>query len=123
MESRNKLEAEAGLEECKTILGWLVDMQRLLLSLPKNKFVAWTAIIKEVIEQEWTMAKEMESIIRHLGHLGMAIHVVYHFLSRLHDFQEWGSSRRSIKINKECCNNLQFMIRAQEGVNLNIIVF
>jgi hypothetical protein len=48
MESRNKLEAEAGLEECKTIIGWLVDMQRLLLSLP----VAWTAIIKEVIEQE-----------------------------------------------------------------------
>jgi hypothetical protein len=106
MEARNKLEAEAGLEECKTILGWLVDTRCLLLSLPKNKFVAWTTIIKEVIKQRWTMAKEMESITGRLRHLGMAIHVVYYFLSRLHDLQEQAKSRRSIKINEECRNNL-----------------
>jgi hypothetical protein len=29
MEARNKLQAEAGLEECKTILGWLVDTRHL----------------------------------------------------------------------------------------------
>jgi hypothetical protein len=83
MEAHNILKVEVGLEECKTILGWLVDMHHLLLSLPNNKFVAWTAIIREVIQQGKTMAKEMESIIRRLGHLGMAIHSVYHFLSRL----------------------------------------
>jgi hypothetical protein len=83
MEAHNKLKAEAGLEECKTILGWLVDTRHLLLSLPNNKFVAWTAINREVIEQGSTTAQEMESIIGCLGHLGMAIHFVYHFLSRL----------------------------------------
>jgi hypothetical protein len=51
MEARNKLEVEAGLEEQKTILGWLVDMHRLLLSLPNNKFVAWTVILLKVLDQ------------------------------------------------------------------------
>jgi hypothetical protein len=127
MEACNKLKAEAGLEEYKTILGWLVDTRCLLLSLPNNKFVAWTAIIREVIEQGTTMAKTMESIIGHLGHLGMAIHFVYHFVSRLRNLQEWARRRRSININDECCNDLQLMIgvikRAHDGINLNILVY
>jgi hypothetical protein len=109
MEARNKLKAEAGLEECNTLLGWLVDTHHLLLSLPNNKFVEWTAIIREVIKQGTTTAKEMESIIRHLGHLGIAIHFVYHFLSRQCNLQELAKSRRSININDECCNVLPFM--------------
>jgi hypothetical protein len=127
MDARNKLEAEAGLEEHKTILGWLVDTCCLLLSLPNNKFVTWTAIIEKVLEQGTTMAKKMESIIGRLGHLGMAIHTVYHFMSRLRNLQEQAKSRRSITINKECPNNLRFMIgvikRAHKGINLNIIVY
>jgi hypothetical protein len=127
MEACNKLEAEAGLEEQKTILGWLVDTHCLLLSLPNNKFVAWTAILVKVLKQGTTTAKEMESIIRHLGHLRMAIHTVYHFVSRLGDLQEQAKSRRSIAINDECRNNLRFMIgvikRAYDGINLNIIVY
>jgi hypothetical protein len=127
MEARNKLEAEAGLEEQKTILGWLVDTCHLLLSLPNNKFVAWTAILDKVLEGGTTMAKDMESIIGRLGHLGMAIHTVYHFMSRLRDLQEQVKSRRSITINEECRNNLQFMIgvikRACKSINLNIIVY
>jgi hypothetical protein len=73
------------------------------------------------------MANEMESIIRRLRHLGMAIHFVYHFLSRLRDLQERARSRRSININDKCPNDLQFMIsvikRAHDGINLNILVY
>jgi hypothetical protein len=127
MEARNKLEAEAGLEEHKTILGWLVDTRCLLLSLPNKKFVAWTTIIEKVLEQGTTTAKEMECIIGHLGHLGMAIHAIYHFMNRLRNLHEQAMSRRSITINKECRNNLRFMIgvikRAHKGIHLNIIVY
>jgi hypothetical protein len=35
MEARNKLKAEAGLEDC-TVLGWLLETQRLLVQLPEN---------------------------------------------------------------------------------------
>ncbi len=57
----------------------------------------------------------------------MAIRTIYHFMSRLCNLQEQAKSRRSITINKECRNDLQFMIgvikRAYEGINLNIIVY
>ena len=80
-EARNKLSAEAGLEEQKTVLGWLIDTRRLLLSLPNNKFVAWTEILSSVLARGTTTAKEMESIIGRLGHIGMAVPFVHHFLS------------------------------------------
>jgi len=86
-EARNKLSTEAGLKEQKTVLGWLIDTRRLLLSLPNNKFVAWTAILTSVLTREPTTAKEMESIIGQLGHSGMAVPFVQHFLSRLRDLQ------------------------------------
>jgi hypothetical protein len=87
MEARNKLQSEAGLEEQKSILGWLLNTRHLLVKLPKNKFVAWTNMIKLVIQQGTMTAKEVESIIGRLGHLGMAIPFVHHFLSRLHNLQ------------------------------------
>ena len=49
-EARNKLSTEAGLEEHNTVLGWLIDMRRLLLSLPDNKFIAWTEILSSVLK-------------------------------------------------------------------------
>ena len=42
MTALNKLIAEAGLEEKKTILGWLFNLRKLLISLPENKNVAWS---------------------------------------------------------------------------------
>ncbi len=101
MEVRNKLKAEAGLEEHNTILGWLLDTQRLLMQLPENKFTAWTNLINMVIWQGLMMAKEIESIIGCLGHLGMAIPFVRHFLSRLWDLHTWAKRRRLTNMNKQ----------------------
>jgi hypothetical protein len=102
MEARNKLQAEAGLEEQKTILGWLLDTWCLLVQLPKNKFAAWTNLIKMVIQQGTMTAKEVDSIIGHRGHLGMAIPFVHHFLSRLRNLQVQAKSRQSIPITDNC---------------------
>jgi len=57
MEARNKLESEALLEEQKVILGWLIHFRRLLIRLPKNKFVAWSEAIRKMIKDEVSMAK------------------------------------------------------------------
>ena len=46
MAEKKKLLAEAGLEEMKTILGWLFNFRGLIVYLPENKFVAWTDTIK-----------------------------------------------------------------------------
>jgi hypothetical protein len=127
MEARNKLQAEAGLEEQKTVLGWLLDTRCLLVQLPKNKFAAWTNLIKMVIQQGTTTAKEVESIIGRLGHLGMAIPFVHHFLSRLRNLQVWAKSRQSIPIMDNCWRDLDLMINiikiAHNGNSMNIIVY
>ena len=38
----NKLKVEAALTEVKTITGWILDNRRLTISLPRNKFLAWS---------------------------------------------------------------------------------
>ena len=44
--TRNKLLAEAMLEETKKILGWVFDFRRLTISLPDNKCIAWSEAIQ-----------------------------------------------------------------------------
>ncbi len=127
MEAQNKLQVEEGLEEQKTVLGWFLDTRRLLVQLPKNKFVAWANLIKLVIQRGTTMTKEVKSIIGRLGHLGMAIPFVHHFLSRLRDLQKRAKSRRSIKINDKCRKDLELIIQiikiAHDGISMNTIVY
>jgi len=47
MEAINKLESEALREEQKVILGWLINFRRLLIRLPKNKFMVWPEAIRK----------------------------------------------------------------------------
>ncbi len=63
MYARDKLKAEAGLSETKMILGWLFDFRRLLISLPENKFIAWTTTINKLLVEESSTAKELKSTI------------------------------------------------------------
>ncbi len=63
MEARNKLESKALLEETKTILGWLINFQRLLIILPDNKFTAWTTAIETMIKDGTTTTKTLETNI------------------------------------------------------------
>lgn len=74
------MEAEAAAEDTKMILGWLWDFHRLLLSLPTNKFIAWSKGIKEMINQGTTHAKELEQNIGRFTNLGVAMPSVYHFI-------------------------------------------
>jgi hypothetical protein len=87
MEARNKLSAEAGLEEQKVILGWHLNFCQLIILLPHNKFIAWTESINEILSHGTSTVKELETTIGRLGHLGTIIPFVYHFLSRLRDLQ------------------------------------
>ena len=127
MEARNKLHAEAGLEEQKTVLGWLIDTRHLLVRLPKNKFIAWSNISGEMMQKGTTIAKELESIIGRLVHLGMAIPLVYHFLSRIRDLLVGAKRRRTIRISGECLKDFDLMLHmikiAHDGVSMNSIVY
>jgi hypothetical protein len=87
MDARDKLKAEAGPSETKMILGWSFDFRRLLISLPKNKFIAWTTNINKLLVEGSSTAKELESTIGRLGHLALVVPGVHHFLSRFRELQ------------------------------------
>jgi hypothetical protein len=57
------MKALPGLSEKKMILGWSFDFQRLLISLPENKFIAWTLTINKLLVDGSSTAKELESTI------------------------------------------------------------
>jgi len=127
MEAMKKLEAEALLQEIKTILGWEIDFRRLLIKLPDNKFVAWAAAIEQMLSDGMVTAKVLEMNIGRLVHLGLAILLIHHFMSRLRDLYSRSKKRRSVKINKECREDLDMMLGflkiAHEGISLNSIAF
>ena len=49
MAARAKLLAEAGAEEIKTILSWILNFRTLKIFLPDNKYVAWKVAILEIL--------------------------------------------------------------------------
>jgi hypothetical protein len=127
MEARNTLSAKAGLEEVKIVLGWKLDMRQLIMSLPTNKFFAWTNIINLNLETGSTTDKELDSIIGRLGHLGLALPTIYHFLSRLLDLQLHAQHRQKILPMAEDMNDLRLMINIiamrPKRISMNAIVY
>jgi hypothetical protein len=128
MEAVNKLIAEATPEESKMIRGWLMDFRKLIISLPDNKHLAWSKSIQEILVKGSAKAKELETIIGRLGHLGAVIPFVYHFLSRLREWQYRSSNKRHpTAMSTECRLDLELMLnflnKANAGINMNIISF
>jgi len=113
MEAEAKLAAEASPEEVKLILilGWKMDFRELIMSLPDNKYIVWSADIGKMLTSGSAKAKELETLIGRLGHLGMIIPFVYHFLSRL---REWQDKSRETNATRLGCR--------QNAASLNIDV-
>ena len=131
MASLQKLKAEAALTEIKTILGWVWDLRRLVISLPKNKFIAWSNDIRETIKIGTTTSKALETTIGRLTHLSLVVPQVHHFLSRLRDLQLQTQkfNRRSTHahIPPPCIEDLrlmlEFLAQAKGGIDMNLITY
>ncbi len=119
--------AEGGLTKTKMILGWESKYQRLLISLPKNKLIAWTTGISQVLVERSTTSKQLESIIGQLGHLTLIMPSVHHFLRRLRKLQQPATHRRLLCISKTCQDNLLLMLHfldiAKKGIDMNLVAF
>jgi hypothetical protein len=127
MYARDKLKAEAGFSDTKMILGWSFDFRRLLISLPENKFIAWTTTINKLLVKGSSTTKELESTIGRLGHLTLVVPGVHHFLSRLRELQQLATRRRSIRLSDDCREDLLLMLWfleiARQGIDMNLVAF
>ena len=66
MAARAKLLAEAGAEEIKIIMGWILYFRTLIIALPENKYIGWKVDILEILEAVNTSFKELEQMIGRL---------------------------------------------------------
>jgi hypothetical protein len=127
MEAINKLLAEAGAEETKIFLGWLLDLRRLIISLPENKCIAWTTAINVMLEEGFVKAKELESNIGRMVNVGMVLPKIHHFLGRLRTLHQRSLNRRRVKITDACREDLKLMKKfistAQKGIDLNLLSY
>jgi hypothetical protein len=60
MDAREKLKAKTGLAEIKVILGWLLNVRTMTIALPKNKFIAYSKAILNMVNRGWTLKGELE---------------------------------------------------------------
>jgi hypothetical protein len=124
---KNKLSAKSRLKEEKLILGWHINFCSLVISLPENKIIAWMESIKDILSCSTSTAKELETMIGQLNHLGKIVSFIYHFLCRLRDLQWKAKKQRSIAIPQLCRDDLKlmtlFLKKAFMGINMNPIFF
>jgi hypothetical protein len=127
MDARDKLIAEMGPTKTKIILGWDFDFRRLLISLPQNKFDAWTTNIRKLLVEGSTTAKKLESTIGQLGHLTLVVPGIHNFLSRLRELQQLATHCRLICISKAYRDDLLLMLHFidifKQGIDMNLVVF
>ena len=127
MAEKKKLLAEAGPEEVKIILGWVFNFRDLTVSLPENKYIAWTEAIRSVLAKNKTNYKELESMIGRMIHVGVIMTQIHHFMSRLRDLLRRVSNRRSINLTDATRKDLELMLffleSARSGIDMNLLVF
>jgi hypothetical protein len=123
MDAQAKLKAKTGLTETKVILGWLLNFRTMTIALPKNKFIAYSRAISDMIDGGWTSKGELEMNIGCWVHLGQVIPFIHHFLSWLR-FLFWHSEKkRKVAINEQCKADLKVLQTALkkcwDRVNIN----
>ncbi len=127
MDARAKLVAETGLSEQKVILGWFLDLRRMTITLPENKFIAYSNAIHEMVDHGWMTHGELESNIGQWVHIGQIIPFVHHFLSQLCFLMQQAKKKRLININEVCRGDLQFLLHVTKmcaaGVDLNSVPY
>ena len=124
----HKMEAEGGLEEEKVILGWHFNTRLLIISLPENKYIAWSKQILDILEARRVKAEELEILIGRLNHAAQVIPLARHFLSRLRfAFSKARNKWVYIPISKRLEHDLELWLKflrdAFEGISMNLLTF
>ena len=122
------MEAEGGLEEEKAILGWHFNTRLLIISLPENKYIAWSQQILNILEARRVKAEELEILIGRLNHAVQIIPLVRHFLSRLRFAlskakNKWVFIPISKRLEHDLELWLKFLRDAFEGISMNLLTF
>ena len=135
--SSPKLIAEGSPAEVQVVLGWRIDTRRLEVSLPEDKFIAWTNDVRAARTNPTTARKELEQLLGRLNHASYVIPLARHFLSRIResiDPRGGGAARgepaprggrRSVCLTREARSDLKLweslLRKTRVGVSVNLL--
>ena len=124
--SLNKLLSEGSPSEVQTVLGWNINTRTFCISLPSDKFSEWTAQINTILDLNFVLPKDLESLIGRLNHAAFVIPLSRHYLNRLRNLHSRLKHHKHIHLTKEVVLDLQlwlhFLHRAHEGISINLII-
>jgi hypothetical protein len=124
----SKLSAEGGFRPKQTVLGWDVDTDSLLISLPTDKYNAWRHDIQKLLHDGYTTHDDLESIVGCLNNTGTVIPMGRFFLGDLRRHINRKSSKwKRIYFNEVEKDILRLWLsllkNANLGVNLNLLTY
>ena len=125
--SQAKLEAEGSPAEIQTVLGWNIDTRRMLVSLPDDKFEAWTEELREFRSRPSCPRSAMETLVGRLNHTSLVMPDSRQFLSRIRASMGLDGKRpHSVRIDPEVREDMilweEFLAVANRGISLNLLV-
>ena len=129
MPSITKLAAELGATEQKIILGWVYDTRRMLISLPDNKYIAWSNDICKLLATQRTTHHVLDTLVGRLDHACSIFPLARHFMERIRFAKQQSSKHpyRLYSLNSTICEDLrlmlQFLSKTHVGINMNLLTF
>ena len=127
MLAKNKLSAEGGLSEVRTILGWVYNTRDLTISLPRNKYIAWSAQIQQILEAGSILPSELDTLIGRLNHTASINTMYRHFLGRLRKLADKAPRHKRVSIPPRVRNDLTlwlcFLSHAHRGFSMNALSY
>ena len=126
--SLKKLQVEGQPSETKTVLGWTLDMRRLLIALPEHKVTDWLRDIDSILLAKKVHYKLLESIMGRLNHVACIIQPMRPFMSRLYRAYFRAKARlgwTSLSNHElsDLTTHADFLQYAKRGFSLNNVAF
>jgi len=105
----------------------MIDTRRLLISLPTDKFTAWTADINNFLLSKGRRVKlrTLETMVGRLQHVANIMVQGYHFLGRLRSAVIRADKFKGTRLSSEEMKDLvlwkDFLVIAHTGIDLNLL--
>lgn len=119
--------AEGSPSEILIVLGWQIDMRRMLISLPHEKASVWENDLKQLLNNTKAVsAKTLETIQGRNVHITSIIPGATHFQNRM--YKAIGRAKcnkytKMLKSEKEDLQlSLKFLSLAKKGMDINLLV-
>ena len=120
----DKLVAEGTPAEIQIVLGWSIDTRSLRVSLPFDKFKAWSTEVSDIVSAGKCSSKHLESTIGKLNHASHVIPLARHFLNRIRiRVDRANSPKHVLQLSNEELADLvlwqTFLAQAHRGISIN----